>query len=577
MYSEEFGRFSAYFPKSDCGSILLTTRNKQVGIKFATAKNIVALEAMTQNEATALVAARLGDDEEEVPRRAKLAETLARIPLALVQATSFIQENDTTIDRYLELYEASDADKVHLLSQDFEDDTRDPELKNPIAATWIVTLEYIKKHHPSAADTLCMMSMFDAQAIPETFVIRIAQGKPASAVNVDRALGILLSYSLITQRPTSAQVPSVLGRLFDIHRLVRLSTRNWLMMRSEYTLWFAEAVEMLSTKYDPLVGVKYSVQSWAKSSYLPHAVSLVSSTPLQLHGESTDIPEPFQSQTLHDVHTRRGDICPSCTANILAEMFSIGESAMQKLKMTRKSVAICRQTYGETHPMTLHYHDIEAQTLCALSLSSDAEQVYRAILEGYSSAIGPDHARTLETKKRLAETLSDQGLHEEAELLLTPLFEQCKHHFGENHDMTIRAMQSISNNLVLQGREEEATRMNTRISQLTLNVWNKYTLAENHAALSRYSEAEDLCLQILDNPDVLAQTESVDIDDVWLLLGKIYREQELYDKAESFLLMAVQYRQNLYGQYNLVRIDISFSQAHFQNNATYTNLELDYY
>ena len=92
MYGKKRGCLSSYFPKSDRGSILITTRNEQIGIKFATAKGIVPLFALTVAESVALVAAKLGDNDSELPSRKKLAETLEGIPLALVQATAFIQE-----------------------------------------------------------------------------------------------------------------------------------------------------------------------------------------------------------------------------------------------------------------------------------------------------------------------------------------------------------------------------------------------------------------------------------------------------------------------------------------------------
>lgn len=61
LYIPSSDRFADYFPRSDHGSILLTTRNKQTGIKFATAKNIVDLPAMTDIDSSMLLTARLGE------------------------------------------------------------------------------------------------------------------------------------------------------------------------------------------------------------------------------------------------------------------------------------------------------------------------------------------------------------------------------------------------------------------------------------------------------------------------------------------------------------------------------------
>lgn len=62
-------------------------------------------------------------------------EALEGISLALIQSISYTSENGMTVARYLELYNGSDANKVHLLSENFEDDIRDAELKNPVAVT----------------------------------------------------------------------------------------------------------------------------------------------------------------------------------------------------------------------------------------------------------------------------------------------------------------------------------------------------------------------------------------------------------------------------------------------------------
>lgn len=48
MYSEQQSRLASYFPRSSCGSIVMTTRNRQVAVKFAMAKNVITLSTMTR-------------------------------------------------------------------------------------------------------------------------------------------------------------------------------------------------------------------------------------------------------------------------------------------------------------------------------------------------------------------------------------------------------------------------------------------------------------------------------------------------------------------------------------------------
>lgn len=331
LYTDDGGRLSAYFPRSACGSILMTTRNRQVGVKFATAKNVVTLEALNIAEAGLLMAAKLGHDDAESSDRDRLAETLGRIPLALVQAISFIQENEpTSIKRYLELYDANEANRIQLLSQDFEDDTRDATTKNPIAATWAVTFEYLKEHQPLAADALCLMSVLDGQAISETIVTRTTQGDPPSPLNVERALGTLQAYSLITLRAVGTEYGEAVGRIISLHRLMRLVTRNWLIRRSERDYWLAEAIETLGQFYKSHKNLSGITSAWLQSAYLPHALALLSSSPLFLHADDDlSVPAILEARRSPDDHPGRGIICHLCTAEILDSMYwSNGPSYM---------------------------------------------------------------------------------------------------------------------------------------------------------------------------------------------------------------------------------------------------------
>lgn len=278
MYEQDGGRLATYLPRSNRGSIIITTRNRQIGVKFATMKNIIDVSALTHAESVTLMATRLGEPTAESnPELTKLAEALDGVPLALVQAISFVQENDSTPGRYLELYEANDRNKIDLLSQNFEDDTRDHELKNPIASTWIVTFEYMEKHQSLPADILCMMCLFDAQAIPEALVSLMPENDSITSTELERALGVLQAYSLIHRRQVTGDSHHRMGRLFDLHRLVRLVTRNWLAMRSTHNYWMAKAVDVLSTKYDEIKGLEPGEQFEDEFIILPHALSLISS------------------------------------------------------------------------------------------------------------------------------------------------------------------------------------------------------------------------------------------------------------------------------------------------------------
>ncbi|KAL8676497.1 MAG: hypothetical protein Q9186_006992 [Xanthomendoza sp. 1 TL-2023] len=366
MYDEHRGGLATHLPRSNHGSIILTTRNRQIGVKFAKS-NLMTLSDLTQAQSISLMAMKLRNETTEGrPALSKLAEALGGIPLALVQATSFIEENHSTPDRYLELYDANESSKIDLLSQDFEDDTRDPELKNPIAITWIVTFEHIKNHQPLAADTLCLMSMFDAQAVPESLVSEPAKGRSTSVspIDMERALGVLQAYSLITPRYNTCASHEKARRSFDIHRLVRLVTRNWLVMYSTYDHWVSKAIKMISARYDEVCELPRSEQFQGLSELDAHALILLSSPPLLIQdNDDMSVPTVFLGQTLQDDHASENAICPTCTANVLGSSINLQNTFSRGLRNVRKAAAICAFALGPEHITTLRYQCVEAEYL----------------------------------------------------------------------------------------------------------------------------------------------------------------------------------------------------------------------
>ncbi len=552
MYGEGRGRLAAYFPRSNRGSIIMTTRNRQIGIRFATAKYVVPLSALNLNESITLMATKLGDEESgRSPDLVRLAEALGGVPLALVQAASFIHENESTPARYLELYEANDQNKIELLSQDFEDDTRDSELKNPIASTWIVTFEYLKEHQPLAANTLCMMSMFDAQAIPEALISKTAEGDSSSPTNLERTLGALLGYSLISLRNTTGALGDQVGRVFDLHRLVRLVTRNWLTMCSTHDDWVAEAIGVMSTGYDAIKGLDFDVKLFTKSKYLPHALSLISSRPLLLQDDDEVlVPTVFHGQTLQDDHTTKGVICPTCTGNILAQMVDRYHSQDQRLRMIKKAVAICTFALGPKSVITLDHRSNEGHALSTMRDNTNSEIVYREVLADYTSTLGPKDRKTLDVGDELAQVMKQMGNSLEAERLLLRLIETSSHEYGQEDEMTVTLMQNLADNIIDQGRDEEASELILKISGLVKTVPSKVRLAKHYLSMSRYSDLETLCSSLLD--DMLSVNRIGWMDLIWSLLAESYSAQNLYDRAERLGRQVVTYRQQNYGENNYV-------------------------
>ena len=245
LYGPGSSHLARYFPRSCHGSILMTTRYGKIGIKLVTAKYTISISALSSEESKQFLAARLGDVLSKDSDRRQRAEELEHIPLALVQASSFITENQVSIVRYLQLYRESDVSKMRLLHEHFDDDTRDYEIKNSVATTWVISFDYIRAHDPVAADILSLMSILDSQAIPESLLCIVND-----PLALERSLGTLKAFTLVTLRAARDPVDHKQDRCYDLHRLVRLAMRNWLRMNHSFRSWTAKAFYMVSDQYD---------------------------------------------------------------------------------------------------------------------------------------------------------------------------------------------------------------------------------------------------------------------------------------------------------------------------------------
>ena len=302
------GNLVESLPISSEGAILLTTRDARVGMEFAK-QAIISLSAFTLKDSVSLLDTRLGPGNNDTRDVEELSGELCGIPLALVQASSFIRQNFLSIPSYLELYRSSDMDKIELLSEDFNDEIRDPETRNPVAATWSITFDHILKQDPLAADILSIMSTFDAQAIPESLI------SSDHRLRFSKAMGTLQAFTLITARTDGPIWEGRRERLFDLHRLVRLAMRSWLQINGEIQMYTARALTMTAERFTD--GQWETRGKW--SSYLPHATVLLASE--QLAGLEDLVIAPLS----HDKdrksgavnHIPEGIICPICAANLL--------------------------------------------------------------------------------------------------------------------------------------------------------------------------------------------------------------------------------------------------------------------
>jgi Cdc6-like AAA superfamily ATPase len=130
------GRLIEYLPRSNQGCIVFTSRDRKTAVKLAY-QNIVEVPEMDEDIATQLLQKCLvnpglatnGSDTKV------LLKELTYLPLAIIQAVAYINENEITFADYLLLLADQEEEVIDLLSEEFEDDGRYHNIKNPVATT----------------------------------------------------------------------------------------------------------------------------------------------------------------------------------------------------------------------------------------------------------------------------------------------------------------------------------------------------------------------------------------------------------------------------------------------------------
>ena len=552
-------RYADYLPRSETGSILLTTRNGKVGHEFAAAHNVLTLSGMDLEESVALLSTRIGNNQSKDSFK-ELAQELGQVPLALVQAASFITQNNVTVGRYLQLYRQSDSNKIQLLSDNFEDEGRHVLSKNPIATTWSVSFEYIKEQDTQAADLLSFISMLANEGVPEFL---LPHG--TDPVKFEKAIGTLHAFSFITTR--YIELDNSQHRCFDFHRLVRVAMRNWLTMNGRFDNWTACAIEELAVvvKRPELERYDFSFQC------MPHATKLLALE--RLHGASgpQDVPAIFlkhkRKKRFSLLHRKpqegcmhEGSICPRCTAQILyflgEKLYNVKDWTSARLYEQRR-LAICTHLYGESHDVSLNSLLRLVETIKRLSELDTTEILCRKLIENSKPKSVPANLYTLGGMELLAEIIRGRGKDAEADAVERQLMDICHRDIDQtNNYANLWRLKILAHIFRSRHEFDEAAKYQLRVVEgfkATMGLQNYHTIqALNQLAwiyfyLSRYDEAESSARLAFNASKILLGPGDPDTIVYMLNLSRYLRWQSKIKEADDLAESALSISANTFG------------------------------
>jgi tetratricopeptide (TPR) repeat protein len=516
-------RLGDYLPSSCRGAVLFTTRSRKAA-RTLTSSCVLALEDMSQSEARELLTQHMTNEvvlNDPSTAIDQLLSTLAYLPLAIVQAAAYINNNDILISDYMSLFQHAGAE-IELFSEQFEDLGGYPEKDNTVARTWNISFDQIRKQDPLAAEYLSFMASISRSNIPQSLL-----PLHGSAVERIRALGTLTGYAFITERQTLQGVER--ERFFDMHRLVHVASTEWLHGSGEWASWAHTVVHRL----EELVpcGGHNGKEIWAP--YLAHALHVAALG--SLVGEKaraslldrvgwcqTSLGQYAAAEISHkQAISLRRQVLGHEHPDMLISMSSLA-LVLKKQGRYRESEILNRETLaqrekvlGQKDPVTLASLHNLALVLDRQGKYHEAEAMNRQALAHKEEVLGYEHPDTLMTLTSLAGVLDKQGRYEEAEAMHRQTLAQKRKVFGHEHPETLLSMNNLAMVLDRQGKYEEAETIHRQTLAQTEKVLGKHpdmlTSMNNLAMVldrqGKHKEAEAIHRQtLLQRKEVLGHT-----------------------------------------------------------------------
>ncbi|KAL3472076.1 purine and uridine phosphorylase [Aspergillus californicus] len=415
-----------FLAPSEQGHILFTTRNRKLAVRLTSSFVVDIYEPDTETGVRILEEAI--QKKELLKNRDKtiaLLEHLTVLPLAISQAAAYINSNGIKLSDYLARLKEQECDVIELFSEDFGDDGRYQEIQNPVATTWLISFQHIQRINPLAAEYLSFMACIHPRDIPKSLLPDAPSGKKRTD-----AVGLLKAFSFVTEQVTS--------RALNLHRLVHLSTRNWLRRQEKFSLQIQKA----ANHFDRIFPDNDHKNQKVWRDYLPHADLLINESCFQRgrlkytrlvlnvgrclrsDGRYREAAVMFED-TVKLQKRERGDDDPS-TLTSMADLVSAYKYQGRWKEAEELGVQVLKvrsRVLGPEHPDTLTSMADLASTYRNQGQWKKAEELEVQVLEVYSPVLGPEHPDTLISMGNLASTYWNQGQWKEAEELEVQVLE----------------------------------------------------------------------------------------------------------------------------------------------------------
>ncbi|CZR57736.1 uncharacterized protein PAC_07625 [Phialocephala subalpina] len=578
-------------PRGKHGSILITTRNAQLGktISLQAKKAPIDVPLFGTDDSIALLRSRFLEEDAPIDQDSReITRILNYLPLAIIQAAAYLESVGTSVANYLELLRSSEADAVDMLVHESYDDSRDPEIQNAVFHTWKISFDQISRQHPRAASLLSTMALLDRHAIP----VALLRDKEEREMDIRKALQKLKAFSLVTEEPKD--------QTFSMHRIVQLSIQWYLKTQNALEKWQEKALDCLDSYLSLLPEDQQVIESLnphiqlvISHGYSSEAAKLQYARLLLLTGnhiaEYVEAIEQLskcfeiRKSLLGEEHEDTLEAMVDLVDSLIVRGGPVNEERAEKL--IHQALELTERSFPRLHAETLRckaellcsqdkYQESEALFLELLKQTNDKDtmqamfiaEIFHRLTFLYEQVDRFDEAEELQRKAikmaeergssnkkslasaqykvQLASILNFQKKYKEELELRREAFSLYNEILGPVHRKTLRRMESLVSCLALVGHKEEAEALGREALRLAIAT---YGSDSNFTLYSRDSIAKDFQeIDLLDESESLYK-QNMDLrikhhgpDDIWTLitrreLGVVLTKNGKYEEAEEVL------------------------------------------
>ncbi|KAH8645449.1 hypothetical protein BX600DRAFT_478139 [Xylariales sp. PMI_506] len=226
-------------------------------------------------------------------------------------------------------------------------------------------------------------------------------------------------------------------------------------------------------------------------------------------------------------------------------------------EMYRQVVELKQKIYGSDHPGALGSMNDLAIILGHQRKYVEAEEMDRKTLELREKILGRDHPEILDSMNNLALVFKDQGKYVEAEEMIRKTLELKEKILGRDHPKILDSMSNLALVFKDQGKYVEAEEMIRKTLELMEKILGRdhpntlismYNLGLVLAEQRKYAEAEEILRQTLEQREKILGPEHPDTLVSMNNVGSVFQDQGKYVEAEEMIRKTLELMEKILGR-----------------------------